>query len=300
MFGVVVNYFFKEGYPSSVEASVRFALTLLKNCPEVTSIVLADGSAKINQNLKQYCELLSINYAHAGRQMSFGEAYNYGVSLLNEKWVAIMASDIYVYPDTFSKFRKFIENYKDLNIGCLIPYLSRCDLPLQQTSQFAKKTDSYASLMSFNLNVFKKEVFEKVGGMTTQYSGNFNDIDMSLKLKQLGLDIFLVGGSNVIHYGALTLRHGTNVDAKSDYEKFYEDHPEMYLPGGLWNLKVDQLLKHPILKLLYRLNVRFGRNPHQKQKRIRWVLRLIPSLQQIRSVEQTAAMNPIARLINLY
>jgi GT2 family glycosyltransferase len=285
MFGVVVNYFFKEGYPLSVEQSAKFTLSLLKNCQEVTTIILVDGSAQPDENFQKFCESLGIKYAHNGRSMSFAEAYNYGVSLLNEEWVVTMASDIYVYPDSFSRFSKFIETYPDLNIGCLIPYLSRCDLPIQQTAQFSKRPDAYASLMTFNMNVFKKEVFEKIGGMTTKYSGNFNDIEMALQLKEMGLDIFLVGGSNVLHYGSLTLRHGTNVNAKNDYKQFYENHPEMRRGGGIWNLKADALFKSPILKLLYRLIAKFDKDP-KRQDRIRWVLRLVPTFQEIHPVEQ--------------
>jgi hypothetical protein len=50
MFGVVVNYFHREGYPQSVQESARLALSLLKNCPEVTSIILADGSSQVNRD----------------------------------------------------------------------------------------------------------------------------------------------------------------------------------------------------------------------------------------------------------
>jgi GT2 family glycosyltransferase len=281
MFGVVVNYFSKETHPSSVKQSAKFAVSLLKNCSEVTSIVLVDGSAKSDLEMKSYCESLDINYAHSGTTMSFGEAYNYGVSLLSEDWIALMASDIYVYPNTFTAFCKFIENHPALNIGCLIPYLTKCDLPVQQASQYSTRSDCYASIMSFNLNVFKKDIFEKTGGLCTTYSGNFNDIDMCLKLQNLNLDIFLVGDANVVHYGSLTLRHGTTVDNKFDYQQFYADHPELYLSGGLWNLRINQFLRNPILKLLYRLNSRFGRDPHKRKARLDWVLRLVPSWQKI-------------------
>jgi GT2 family glycosyltransferase len=55
---------------------------------------------------------------------------------------------------------------------------------MQRTSQTAKKEACYAPIMSFNLNVFPRDVFEKIGGLSTNYTGNFNDIDMSLKLKK--------------------------------------------------------------------------------------------------------------------
>ncbi len=281
MFGVVVNYFSTEKHPPSVKQSTKFAVSLLKNCPEVTSIVLVDGSDEVDAELKSYCECFGIEYAHCGTRMSFGEAYNYGVRYLSEDWVVLMASDIYVYPDTFTAFRNFIENYPDLSIGCLIPYLTRCDLAIQQASQSSKKYDCYASIMTFNLNVFRKNVFEDLGGLCTSYSGNFNDIDICLKLEKKNLDIFLVADAYVIHYGSLTLRHGSSVNASLDYDRFYSDYPEMYLSGGLWNLRISHFLRHPILKLLYRLNARFGRDTKNRRKRLDWVLKLVPSFQKL-------------------
>lgn len=281
MFGAVVNYFSKGNHPPSVKQSAKFAVSLLKNCPEVTSIVLADGSSEVDQELEAYCESIGIKYAHSGTMMSFGEAYNYGVSLLSEDWIVLMASDIYVYPETFTAFSKFIENHPELKIGCLIPYLTRADLPIQQASQYSEKTDCYASIMSINLNVFKKDVFKELGGLCTRYSGNFNDIDMCIQLQKRDLDILLVGDAYVHHYGSLTLRHGSNVDGKLDYKQFYADYPEMYLSGGLWNLQINQFLRHPVLKILYRMNARFGKNAQNRKARLDWVLRLVPRLQKI-------------------
>jgi len=281
MFGVVVNYFSQENYPPSVKESAKFAASLLKNCPEVTTIVLADGSSQVDPELKSYCESIGIQYGHSGTTMSFGEAYNYGVSLLTEDWVVLMASDIYIYPDTFTAFHKFIKNHPDLNIGCLIPYLTKCDLAIQQASQSSRKYDCYASIMSFNLNVFRKDVFKKTGGLCKRYSGNFNDIDMCMKLNEMGLDIFMVGEAYVVHYGSLTLRHGSSVDGNFDYQQFYADYPQMYRSGGLWNLRIDHFLRHPLLKILYRLNARFGRDAQRRKARLEWVLKLVPSLQKI-------------------
>jgi glycosyltransferase involved in cell wall biosynthesis len=280
MFGVVVNYFHREGYPQSVQESARLALSLLKNCPEVTSIILADGSSQVNTDFKEYCEALNIKYVHAGKMLSFGEAYNHGAGMLSEDWIVTMASDIYVYPKTFSKFRIFIEeNHGHLSIGCLIPYLSRCDLPMQQTSQTAKNYSCYAPIMSFNLNIFPRDVFEKIGGLSTNYTGNFNDIDMSIKLKRMGLDIFLVS-TDVHHYGRLTLQHGSNVDGRADWKQFYLDYPELKCNSLPWNLKLDEFLRHPILKMVYRLSS-IVPNQALKKNLSLWVYKMIPVLQRV-------------------
>jgi GT2 family glycosyltransferase len=249
MFGVALNYFSKPQYPPSVKQSAKFALSLLKNCPEVTSVILVDGSKDVDKELCQYCVSLGFTYKHTGKILSFAEGYNLGISLLKEDWVVTMASDIYVYPNTFYRFRQFIENHKELTIGCLIPHLSKCDFPLQ-TKGYAHSC--YSPLMTLNLNVFPRSVFEKIGGISTEYTGNFNDVDTVLKLKQLGLNIFLVD-TNASHYGRLTTQQGSNTSTLADKNLFYSNFPALKSDNGLWNLRIDKFIKNPLLKLAFLL-----------------------------------------------
>lgn len=281
MFGVAVNYFCKSDYPPSVKESAKFALALLKNCPEVTSIVLTDGSLEVDDDLKDYCDLIGVIYKHAGKIMSFAEAYNFGVSELVEDWIVTMASDIYVFPSTFTQFKQFIETHKDLAIGCLIPYLSRCDLPFQRASQKDNLENCYVPIMSYNMNLFPKTVFEKLGGLTTRYTGNFNDVYTSLKLQEMGLDIILAN-VYVHHYGRLTIRHGSNVDARGDWQKFYSDYPELKCNSIHWSLRLDKFLRHPLLKRVHYLATRkVVRNKAIQESLINWVYDMIPVLQRI-------------------
>jgi GT2 family glycosyltransferase len=281
MFGVVVNYFAKPDHPTSVKESAKFAVSLLKNCPEVNSVILVDGSSEVDTEFQNYCESIGVNYQHAGKQMSFAEAYNYGVNLLSEEWIVTMASDIYVFPETFTNFKNFIEKNQDLQIGCLIPYLSRCDLPIQRTAHNFQKFSCYAPIMSYNLNVFPKAVFQKIGGLSTKYSGNFNDIDTSIKLKEMGLNIFMLN-SYVHHYGRLTLRHGSNVDARGDWQQFYTDYPELKCNSDLWNIRLDKFLRHPLLKIVFLMNLKV-KNKDLRTKINTWIYDNISNYQRVKS-----------------
>lgn len=279
MFGVAVNYFRMKNYPLSVKESAKFTISLLKNCPEVTTIILVDGSATADDELRNYCQSIGTNYLHEGRVLSFAEAYNLGVSKLTESWVVTMASDIYVYPGTFTTFWKFIETHKDKAIGCLIPYLSRCDFPLQRAADHSKKHSCYSPIMTLNLNVFPRDVYEKIGGISTNYTGNFNDIDLTVKLQKNGLNVFLVN-NYVQHYGRLTLRYGTNVDSRADWKNFYADYPELKGNSELWNLRLDKFLRNPLLKLIFRIAMKV-KNEKLKNKLHKWVYALIPVMQKV-------------------
>ncbi|OCT10701.1 hypothetical protein A8709_22965 [Paenibacillus pectinilyticus] len=278
-FGVVVNYFSKDSHPISVKYSAMFALSLLKNCPEVREIVLSDGSEIPDNDLSSFCESIEIKYLHSGRMMSFAEGYNYGVEHLTEDWIATMASDIYVTPTTFTAIDRFIWKNGDLNIGCLIPYLSRSDLPTQQFSSSYFSRDCESPGMTFNLNIFKKDVYKKLDGMTREYSGNFNDIEMWLKLKEKGLNVYLVGSSYAVHYGQLTLTYGSNTNVNNDKEKFYKKHPQLFEKGSFFDMRMDEFFQSRILKYLYKFKMLL---PTAKRKMyIILLLKILPVLQKM-------------------
>ena len=219
MFGVTVNHFRKADHPISVQQSTKFALSLLKNCDEVTTIVVIDSSEQYDPDLDDFCRSINASYYHYGKILSFAEAYNRGVALLGEEWVVTMASDIYVLPDTFSLFENFIRTHPNTPIGCLVPYLSTSDYPLQEGSRLKKRQSCYAGIMTYNLNVFPKSVFESIGGLSTEYSGNFNDIETSLQLKGMKLEVILVD-SFAYHYGRMTLQHGSALILRTTAKSF--------------------------------------------------------------------------------
>jgi len=283
MFGVAVNHFHKPEHPVSVRQSTKFALSLLKNCPEVTTIFLVDSSEKYDADLDEFCQTLGVNYRHYGRTLSFAEAYNFGVACLDEEWVVTMASDIYVRPETFGVFRQFIENNPAIPIGCLIPYLSSSDYIVQEATINWPKPSCYCGVMTYNLNVFPKAVFTELGGLSNKFSGNYNDIDTSIRLKNMGLKIVLVS-NYVQHYGRLTLPHGTNVKSGVDEAQFRLEHPDFAGDAGRWGLRLDKLLEHRILKLISKLSFTF--RPRRFRGSIGsslelWVLRNLPAIQRI-------------------
>lgn len=279
-FGVVVNYFKKTDHPESVKQSLIFALSQLKNCDEVNEIVVSDGSVNKDDELIDYCNRRNIKYLHIEGGMSFPEAYNYGVAQLQEEWIAIMASDIYVLPDTFTAFANFIRSYGKLNIGCLIPYISNSAYITQESYKRSSLISCYSGLMTFNLNVFKKSVYDKISGMSSDYSGNYNDVDAVLRLKKLNLNIILVKNAYAIHYGRLTLSHGSNTNVQEDYNVFKKKYPRYCDEKGLWNIKMELFLQNPILIAMYKLK-NIVPSKKIRNKYLNMILKMIPIFQKI-------------------
>lgn len=281
MFGVAVNHFRKANHPISVQQSTKFALSLLKNCIEITTIVVIDSSEHYDSDLDDFCQSINASYHHYGRILSFAEAYNCGVALLSEEWVVTMASDIYVLPNTFTSFESFIKTHPNEPIGCLIPYLSTSDYSLQEALRLKKRQSCYAGIMTYNLNVFPKNVFKALGGLSTEYSGNFNDIETSLRLRDLNLEVILVD-SFAYHYGRMTLQHGSTVDLTDDCKKFQVNHPQM-LVSNTSRIRLDKVYTHPLLKAAFCLSLSI------RPRRLRislenWIYKNAPSLQRVRGI----------------
>lgn len=280
MFGVAVNHFQKPGHPASVQQSTRFALSLLKNCAEVTTVFVVDSSEKYDEGLANYCQTIGVNYRHYDRALAFAEAYNFGVACLDEEWVVTMASDIYVRPETFTLFKQFIEDNPQVPIGCLIPYLSNSDYWVQEASPNWPKPTCYCGIMTYNLNVFPKATFQRLGGLSDKYSGNFNDIETSIQLRSMGLKIVLV--SNFVqHYGRLTLQHGLNgIDYSGDFDQFRHDHPSFVGHSGVLPIKLHKFLEHPVLKIAAILAGR-AKSPRLRQGLDCWLYQRIAAFQRI-------------------
>lgn len=280
MFGVVVNTYLTEAHPPSVKLSAQFAVALLRTCPEVSSIILVDGSEHPNEALERSCAQVGAQYVHVGRRLGFAEAYNTGAALLSEEWIALMASDIYVLPETFAGFRRFIEARADLPIGCLIPYLSQSDFPSQVGLPQQARTECRVPVMTLNLNVFRRQVYQDLGGLTETLSGNFNDVDLALRLKEKGFDTFLVD-SFAHHYGSLTLRYGSNTSRLHDRDIFFVQRPHLRSPRGHWNLRLDRLLDHPALRIAYWLATSIPSDTVRAQG-LQWVFDRLPRYQRLR------------------
>lgn len=280
MFGVAVNTYLTPEHPPSVQMSALFAVSLLLNCPEVSTIVLVDGSAQPSGVLASFCADHGISYLHAGRPLSFAEAYNAAAAQLTDEWIALMASDVYVLPDTFAAFKRFIEANPDLPIGCLIPYLSQSDFRPQEGLVGRPRVACRVPTMTMNLNVFRRTVYADVGGLSESYSGNFNDVDLAIRLKERGLETLLID-AYAHHYGSLTLKYGSNTSYAKDSAAFFAQRPELEHPRGLWSMRLDRLFESRRLRWLYRAAVAVPSDTIRGHA-LPWVLDRIARYQRLR------------------
>jgi GT2 family glycosyltransferase len=237
MFDVVVSFFRRDPRNVHLIHSLSFCLSLLRGlCPEVSKIVVSDGSPQPGDDVRKTCADFRADYFHAGQELTFAATYNLGSEICRAEWICLMANDVFVKHYTFTRIKSFIESRAEPDrIGAIIPYLSSSDLSIQEATVAGM---NYVSpLMTINLNVFKKSTFDAINRVPESFSGCYNDIVLSYKLKSAGKDIYLVK-SYAAHYGRLTTSTNSTVRFQADKDLFARTYPELFLPGSIWSLNL--------------------------------------------------------------
>ena len=232
-FEVVLNHFSVDG-ASHLRLSTLFAASLSLRDALVSNVTVVDGSPSVDEELRASVERIGGRYHHEGRKLGFAEGYNIGAKLTSAKWLVLSASDIYPSLDLFQQALKAIETFGE-EVGCIIPHLTKSDLPIQESRWYPQTTCS-VPLMTLNLNVFRRDTFFELGGVPTEYSGAFNDVDLSIKILERGLKILMIPAL-CNHFGRLTWETSSS-DYKyiNDRETFSRKYPSFVDLGYFWDL----------------------------------------------------------------
>ena len=246
--GVVVNYFSKRSSDDAHDVlvdSTALSLRLLKLNPGVGAVLLVDGSQVPDTGMRDRCEEMDVEYFHAGRQTSYVEAYNFGWRSMAEdfEFVGLMANDVLPHPaETIERLLRLLRRDKD--VGCVFPYLSSGRLQVDETQRpgffgRSRKTCEPAS-MTLNLNIFRREVLEAVGGLDEAYVYGYAEPILISKIRKLGYRVVMVGKTQVYHYDRLTKLLGASALTDdlhaADTRRWFEEYAEYASRDGIANL----------------------------------------------------------------
>jgi len=229
----VVNYYWRKNYPETVRLSAWLAIQSLKTVDIIGDILLVDGSLEGDNEIRQICDNEKIMYTHKGKELGFAEGYNCW-KMLSSQFIGLMASDIIVNP---SAIQKLLTVIADERVGCVFPYLDRCDYQGQIYSYVRKPKTCEPTFMTLNLNIFKRGVLAQINGIDENFSGGYNDVITLMKIRKLGFKVLLVGGTQVTHLGKMTVSNGTTYDWEKDSIKFKNNYPEYWDRIPRWNIK---------------------------------------------------------------
>jgi len=216
--GFVVNFFTVGGPAQTVlVAATQLNLTLLSAASSVGRVLLVDGSPIPCEPMRAICERLQVEYLHAGRELSYVEAYNLGIQTLKNPFIGLIANDVVPHPiDSLDRLYDWIQRER---VGCAFPYIatSRTRGDEVQTPGFARRGSVTCEPASFALNlaVFRRDVLERIDLLDERFRAGYQEPILLLKIRNLGYRAVLVGGTRALHLDQLTkLFKESHIDGK--------------------------------------------------------------------------------------
>ena len=252
MFSVVINHYDSQGATAHLACSTMLSASLARLSPLVEEVIVVDASRSEDESLRQLCTRNGCTYLHGGTELTFAQAFNRGSALAKAEWLILSASDIFPNLGTLEKIEKTIRVVGPDKVGCVVPTLSYSDLPYQKASARPNGRISTTPLMTINFNAFRKPVLEAIGGVPEELTGNYNDVEMLLRLHERGLRVFRVD-SPVVHYGTMTVVLGkTNTRLEQDKATFARTRPAYSADDFVWGVNILPLLDSRLARLLFR------------------------------------------------
>lgn len=258
----VIVCYYNNNQSSDIKFMTLFAMSFLqKNNSGLFEITVVDGSKIKDELFEKELIKLQVNYLHSGRDLSFGETYNYGINYSDSPIIVTLANDIFIEAKQIIELADEARN----NVGCVIPYLSYSDYSVQNTRKYLVPKRSFPSRMTFNVNVFQRKALEEIGYIDEEMSGCFNDVLAFIKLRENGYSIVLKNVGNIFHLSQQTLKSNfTTVSYQNDQIIFQKKYPNYWSRGHILFYKTTQrfttkiiywVIEHISIKLVKKSNI---------------------------------------------
>jgi GT2 family glycosyltransferase len=219
---------------------------LCRGRPGDLRVLLVDGSPRQDDELARSLPSLGVEYVHCGRELCLAETYNAGITRTSSPVVVLVANDVLIEA---IQVRMLAQEIRD-GVGCALPYLSFSDYGAQRARKLRVPRRCFPTRMTLNVNAFSRRALEQVGLIPEQMSGCYNDVVLSIRLREEGYAVVLRNVGAVTHLGQQTLRTGaTSVDYRADARLFAEQYPRYWRRGVVLFHKVAQ---RPATRVLYR------------------------------------------------
>ena len=202
----------------------------VKNTVGDKRVTVVDGSGVVDAELENLLLGIGCLYLPSAKKLSFAEGYNVAFAEAGTAEFVISASDIFVP----SGWNVYINEYRSANFsGMLMPYLSDSDYPTQEIRIERLRRPIHPLQATINLNYFSAGVGVFLGGLSLDYTGSYNDLDMLIRLRRCGYSVMLVNLGPVKHLGRMTIINQSSWVSHKDRERFGIVYPE-YVSGKWW------------------------------------------------------------------
>lgn len=222
---VIISYNVKEFLQQSI-------LSLKKSCHNITHEIIVvdnnsiDGSDKILASKFPEVKLIK-NYDNKG----FAKACNQGLEISTGKYMLLLNPDTMLQEDTIPKMIEFFETHPDagaagckilnadgtLQLSCrrsiptpgvAIPKIIGLNRLFPKSKLFSKYNLTYedpdkqieVEALSGAFMMFRKEVYEQIGGLDEDYFMYGEDLDYCYQIGKAGWKIYYTPTTKIIHY----------------------------------------------------------------------------------------------------
>jgi len=278
---IIVNHF-NPNSNSRLETMCILALEIYKDYTTLEhEVILSDGSGLFSDALDKKCKDLGYTYLPSQEKMSFSESYNQGLRVCKGEYISLCANDIFICPGWDVRL---IQELTRTNAWMAQPYLTSSDYPCQNFDYPYKRKTYNTSAMTFNLNIMTRECLEKVGLLSNDFSGCYNDSDYLIRIRNLGRHVITVDAGRITHLGkATTSTAGSSFVAfEEDMIKFKNIYPLYSKTVGLaWHDVTNPIFSNSII---FRKSIKFVdglSNGKLRERLLHVIYRLEPILHGI-------------------
>ena len=225
---VVINY---NGFKIT-KVLVDSLVKAQKKGLEVEIVVVDNASEdKSFEQLKsEYVGVRAVKIVRKKKNNFLAEAFNFGFKQTRGEVVVFMCNDLVVEEQWLVEL---VKAFEDKTVGMagvvLLDYKNKktvdclgCDLNLmlygkrlETGKKFRKRSGvGRVDFVSGSVIGIRRELLIKAGGFDDMYGGNYEDVDLALRVKRLGFKVVVVYKSVVYHRGSWTVdRHVGNVNS---------------------------------------------------------------------------------------
>ena len=133
-------------------------------------VICSDGSGIESLNIKAVCERLGLIYTLSTVPQNYAAIYNHGLRLAKGQYVAVVENDVFVHKDWD---QKMIDEMKRTGASLAVPFISSCDVMIQQAGFVIRRRTFEPTLISQNLMLFDRTGYEIGLPMDEQFNGAF-------------------------------------------------------------------------------------------------------------------------------
>lgn len=190
---IVIPCYNEEKY---IQTTLEAICTIFQNFPYQYEIVVVDnGSSDNSLNIIKKFNVKTI----VKKEATIADLRNYGVNLLNGKYLIFLDADVSITEEWYSELLKFINENQNNLIITGAPYSIKEKAPTLQKYWYAGKRYSKKYINSGNL-ITTRYLFEKLNGFDRKLVTG-EDYDFCVRASRVGATIDINSRFRAIHYG---------------------------------------------------------------------------------------------------